>query len=889
MAGEGRGCCDTHLAHPRMPRASRSASRFTLFAEAALAALVVVCPLALGGAAGWLLGPLVLLSGAAAVLAAIGAKRQGQSLRVPLLAVPLAMGAGLCAVQLVPLPAGVLRLLSPEAAALREFALVPLGLERARPVSLDPSATWRELAKHLAYLLAFLATVQVTRSRGSRERLLAVVVFTGAGLTVVGLGHALLGVKSLFGLMLWMHARPTLVTPFGNPNHLAGFLALASTLGVGLTLTRGQRSRALPYALAAGVSGLGVVLSLSRGGIAFFAFGQALLALFLLRNRRASGEGAPPVWARSAAALLGLLGVLMVGAYAAADGLWAEARTADSVEKLRQSKVALWPMLADAARAFPVLGMGRGAFEAAFPRYQSEPNPNTFTHPENAVLQVAAELGALGLVLLAVAVWGFLRLLRREGLETVDLAALAGVAALALHDLFDFSLELPACAVAALVALGAVARPRERAVEEKAWCARPSGAVLGTGLALTALALVALVPGRHRLGDAEAELARLVTSGASAREVHARGLALVDLHPSDYLLYRLVASAHAARGREGAGEALALVNRALYLAPLDASSHRVAARALLALGRSAQGFLEYRLAHEAGDATVLLGEALPHAETLASLTVLTPRSPATAVRLLDALVNTPGRLALALDYSGWAREQFAGQPEAAALWAREARLRILRGDLETAEAARAQVERLAPDALDTHLLRADVLRAQGKREEALRALEQLLARFPGNVALSFQLAAQQLDAGLTRRAKDTLQALAPFITDYAQRARLLAMEAACLEREGLLSHALERRQTAARLVPGADAFFAVARTQEALRRYDAAARSVHEGMRHLPVGARAEAQAWVSRLEGAERERVDSRRKTLSEDPREAELEYLLRGPGVDGEARDAR
>ncbi|NVJ19007.1 O-antigen ligase family protein [Myxococcus sp. AM010] len=870
-----------------MPRASRSASRFTLFAEAALVALVVVCPLALGGAAGWLLGPLVLLSGAAAVLAAVGAKRQGQSLRVPLLAVPLAAGAGLCAVQLVPLPDGVLRLLSPEAAALREFALVPLGLERARPVSLDPSATWRELAKHLAYLLAFLAAVQVSRSRGSRERLLAAVVFTGAGLTAVGLVHALLGVRSLFGLMHWMHARPTLVTPFGNPNHLAGFLALASTLGVGLALTRAKQSRALPYAVAAGVSGLGVVLSLSRGGIAFFAFGQVLLALLLLRKRHASGEGAPPVWARSAAALLGLLGVLMVGAYTAADGLWAEARTADSVEKLRQSKVALWPMLADSARAFPLLGMGRGAFEAAFPRYQTQPNPNTFTHPENAVLQAAAELGALGLVLLGVAIWGFSRLLRREGLETVDLAALAGVAALALHDLFDFSLELPACAVAALVALGAVARPRERAVE-KAWCARPSAAALGTGGALTVVALVALVPGRHRLGDAEEELARLVTSGASAQDVHTRGLALVDRHPSDYLLYRLVASAHAARGREGAGEALALVNRALYLAPLDASSHRVAARALLALGRSAQGFLEYRLAHEAGDATVLLGEALPQAETLAALTVLTPRSPATTVRLLDALANTPGRLALALEYSGWAREHFAGQPEAAALWAREARLRILRGDLETAEAARAQVERLAPDALDTHLLRAEVLRAQGKREEALRALERLLARFPGDVALSFQLAAQQLDAGLTRRAKDTLKALAPFITDYAQRARLLAMEAACLEREGLLSHALERRQSAARLAPGAEAFFAVARTQEALRRYDAAARSVHEGMRHLPEGARAQARAWVSRLEGAERERVESRRRVLSDDPRAAELEYLLRGPDVDGEARDA-
>ncbi|MFP2962126.1 tetratricopeptide repeat protein, partial [Myxococcus sp. 1LA] len=421
------------------------------------------------------------------------------------------------------------------------------------------------------------------------------------------------------------------------------------------------------------------------------------------------------------------------------------------------------------------------------------------------------------------------------------------------------------------------------------WCGEAAGLALGTGLALTAVAAGGAGSGRHRVADAEAELVRLVTSGASAQEAHARGLALVDRHPSDYLLYRLMASAHAARGRDGAGEALALVNRALYLAPLDARSHRVAARALLALGRSGQGFLEYRLAHEAGDATVLLGEALPQAESLASLTALTPESPATAVRLLDSLANTPGRLELALVYSAWTRERFEGSPEAAALWAREARLQIRQGALEVAEAAWARVEQVAPDALETHLLRAEVLRAQGRREEALHALERLLARFPGNVALSFQLAAQQLDAGLTRRAKGTLQALAPFITDYAQRARLLAMEAACLEREGLLSHALERRQTAARLAPGADAFFAVARTQEALRRYDAAARSVHEGMRHLPAGARAEARAWVARLEGAEREQVEARRKALSDDPRAAELESLLRGPDVDGEARDAR
>ncbi|WP_163990500.1 O-antigen ligase family protein [Pyxidicoccus caerfyrddinensis] len=872
-----------------MSSSHRGTSRFTLLAEAALASLVVLGPVALGGAARWVLWPLVALSGAAAVLAAVGARRQGQSLRFPLLAVPLAAGAVLCAVQLLPLPAAVLDVLSPEAAALRDFALAPMGLDGARPVSLDPPATWRELAKHVAYLLCFLAAVQVCRARPSRERLLAVLAFTGAALVVVGLGHALLGVQSLFGVLPWVDARPTLVTPFGNPNHLAGFLGLASTVALGLALTTRPRSRALPYALAAGAGGLGVVLTLSRGGIAFFVFGQALLAVLLLRRRRETTGRAPPVWARSAAALLGLLAVLAVGAYTAADRLWAEARSADSVEELRHSKVGLWPMMARTARAFPVLGMGRGAFEAAFPRYQSEPNPNTFTHPENAVLQGAVELGVPGLLLLAVAAWGFARLLRRQGLDALELAALSGVAALALHDLFDFSLELPACAVAALVVLGAVARPRERgrAGAAKPGCVKPSAWVLGTGVALTGLALVALVPGRHHLSDAEAELAGLVTARAPESDVRARGLTLIDRHPSDYLLYRLVASAYAARGPEVAGEALAFINRALYLSPHDAVAHRVAARALLELGRRSQGFLEYRLAYEAGDLSVLQGEALRRVRSLEDLAALTPDAPEVAVRLLDSLGNTPGRLGAALAYSGWAREHFEGRAGQAALWAREARLRLRKSELPAAEAACAEVERLEPEALDTHLLRAEVLRAQGRRDDALQTLERLLARFPGHVELSFTLASQQLDAGLTRRAKDTLQAVSPFLTDYAQRARLLSMEASCLEREGLLSRAVELRQTAARLVPGPDAWFAVARTQEALRRYDAAARSVHEGLRLLPAGSRKEAEAWAARLEAEERTRVDTRRKELADDPHAQELQHLLGNTGGASEAAE--
>lgn len=865
-----------------MPPASRHTSRFSLGAEVALAGLIVLGPLALGGAASWVQGPLVGLSALAALLAGVGARRQGHALHAPLLAVPLLAGAVLCLVQLLPLPSALLSVLSPEAAALREFALVPLGLTSARPISLDPPATWRELAKHLAYALTFLAAVEVCRSRRSRQRLLGTLAFTGAAVALLGLLHSLLGLTQWLGLRAYTHAQPPLVTPFGNPNHLAGFLGLSATVGLGLALSSERRERSMLFAVAALLSGAGVLLSLSRAGILFFLFGQGLLAVWVLRRRgerRSSEERAAPLWSTGTLALLVLGASVAVGGYVAWEKLAAEAASVDSVEELRHSKVDLWPMMAEAARAFPVLGMGRGAFEAAFPRYQTVPNPNTLTHPENAVLQLGAEFGVLGLGLLAVSVWGFARLLRRERLGRSELAVLAGVMALGLHNLFDFSLELPACAVAALVALATVARPEERegsSASAGTW-RLPAARGLGIAVGVALVAAVALVPGRHTLEAAETELAGLVKARAPLGEVRARALVLMDRHPADYVLYGLVGSAYAAGGKATAGEALAFINRALYLRPTDVASHRIAARALLALGHRGQAFLEYRLAHESGDEGVLVREALEQARTVEELQALTPDSATVVAELAMALASRPGRQEQALAWLTWARERFEGAPSASMLWEREARLRVGRGELGEAEALCAELERRAPEKPEASLLRADILRAQGRREEALQLLEKLVPRFPGRVELSFSLASQLLDAGLTRRAREVLQQASPFVTDYRQRAYLLTLEGACYEREGMLARALERYQTVARLVPAPDAHFRVARLQEALRHYGDAARAVREGLHLQPAGARGDGEAWVARLEAEEKRLLEERRQQWVGDPQKQGMEHLLR------------
>src|SRR5690606_21304063 len=126
---------------------------------------------------------------------------------------------------------------------------------------------------------------------------------------------------------------------------------------------------------------------------------------------------------------------------------------------------------------------------------------------------------------------------------------------------------------------------------------------------------------------AEAELVGLVQARAPLEQVRARALELIDRHPADYLLYAVAGSAYAPGGKATAGEALAFVSRALYLRPMEAASHRIAARVLLALGRRSQAFLEYRLAYESGDAQVLGREALRQARTLEELQALSPNEP----------------------------------------------------------------------------------------------------------------------------------------------------------------------------------------------------------------------------------------------------------------------
>jgi len=822
------------------PRAPRRPEPLRRGAELALLAGVAGPVLWLGGAPP---GAAVLAAlCCAAALALLVASDRGRLSVPPLAFIPLA-AAALCALQLVPLPPRLLALLSPPMGELQSFALAPLGLERWRPVSHDPSTTALALAGSLSAAAALIAAAGLCRSRRSRRLLAAGIGLAGVAVSLIGFGHELADAHSLFGIHRFQNSPLPFLTPFGNPNHLAAFATLATALLLGLAADAESRSWQVLWLGAAVATGASAFLSLSRGGIAFWCAGQAAVVLLVLRRK----PSRQLVSSRALPLVLALGAVALVAGYLAFDRLSSELAGLDSVEKLRTSKVELWPMFSRPALAAWLTGLGRGTFDLAFPRWQTAHSTLTFSfsYPENLVLQLATELGIPATLLLAgVAAWAMAKTFRADA-PPVVLAAWAGVGALVLHDLFDFALELPACATSAAVALGIASGPwmEQRQATLAPWRALPV-------LATAALAMVlALAQTRSTPAEAESQLAASALAQMAAPAHREQARSLVDRHPADAVLYRLAGWTEATRPGGQPRLALAWLNRALFLRPLDPDTHRVVARALFQLGAPQQALVEERLALESGaDTATVLNESLPRAPDAEALWALVGDTPAHVDVLVTALW-AKGRRDDARELLDRAVETFEGRPEAAALIVTAARLRLEAGDAAGALELLQQAERAGQEVA---LTRAGALVALGRRREAIQVLESAIARHPSDPELAFALAGNWLGENKPALARAALERLKPFLSGPGQRIQLLLAEAQTYRVEGRAVRALDLVQNAVRLAPTDPGLHhQAAELYESMQRPDEALREVEAAVRLSEAPADAATVAWMERLRAA--------------------------------------
>ncbi len=352
-------------------------------------------------------------------------------------------------------------------------------------LSMDVEAT-RQTTTVLFILL--LALLLATSLLARREYLAHLPMF----LAGYGLVLALFGLIQYFswdGRFFWWRQTTDLVTapfgPFVAHNHFAGYMELLLPIPIAFVILQVGRIEArIFYGFAAALMGGAAIASLARGGfISLFAQLIFLAAAtpFISHQGRHSGRHdishARSHRRKPTKVAAPLIAVMVITVAIGASIYWIGLEPV--INRITQGKIVatdakedsflvsrgwIWRDTITMIRAHLVPGVGLGAFETAFPIYSQSDGSLQIGQAHNDYLQLVAEAGVLGVVLL---LW-FLGIVLSQtfrGMQVSDplLAALAlgcggSIVGMMVHSIFDFNLQLPSHALLLVMLTAVLAR-----------------------------------------------------------------------------------------------------------------------------------------------------------------------------------------------------------------------------------------------------------------------------------------------------------------------------------------------------------------------------------------------------------------------------------------------
>lgn len=351
---------------------------------------------------------------------------------IRLLVVCAALFVGLAVVQLVPLPHGVMKLIAPHTAALREYyAAGPLA---AAPLSLNPSAGLGELTRLFAFLAVFLVSAFHFQKPGSIRRFTQMMVIFGFVLAVFSILQKATGSTRIY----WLRELTAGGTPFGpfvNRNHFAGFIGMLVPLGLGAALSSGMREKKILYGFMSVIMAVSLFLSLSRGGVIGFFGGIAAFAFMMTVS---SKEKKLP-WAVGLFLLVLFSYLIYLGISPVIDRFY-------HTDISQEDRLVVWSSTLRAFGDFWLLGSGLGTFVNVYPLYASIPLQALYDHAHNDYLELLLETGIAGvLIVLCAAVILATALVRspKQGHAGITRASLvAALLSMLVHSIFDFNLHI---------------------------------------------------------------------------------------------------------------------------------------------------------------------------------------------------------------------------------------------------------------------------------------------------------------------------------------------------------------------------------------------------------------------------------------------------------------
>ena len=345
---------------------------------------------------------------------------------------------------------------------LRTVGAGSVSVDVAQALSLDPHATRLVLIQLSTLFVYFSATLVFTDTPHRLHILVRTIMIFGFCLAIFGLTQSFTSPTKVY----WIRelSQSTAFGPFINRHHFAGYMELTIALPLGLLFAGAiEKEKRLLYGFAAGLMGVALVMTSSRGGIISLV---AQVFFFVLvtslwkpetehkRSRRSRFKGGLLKIGLGFGLIIGLLiGVLILG------GEFSLTRFIDSVntDDPTTGRSHFWSVTLDIIRAHPWLGTGLGAFGVIYTHYDNRNGLFRLEQAHNDYLQVFSDGGVIGAALALCFVvllfrGAFVRIKTKDTFRRgVVLASIGGCFAVLVHSMFDFTLHTTSNALLFLV------------------------------------------------------------------------------------------------------------------------------------------------------------------------------------------------------------------------------------------------------------------------------------------------------------------------------------------------------------------------------------------------------------------------------------------------------
>lgn len=429
-------------------------SAFTLFLFG-----LIFSPLAFGTTEQWSLVVLELITGAAFILFFVSIwSDKGDVLKVPGL-LPIVLLFGLMSLQLLPLPASIVKLISPGAYEVYSPILSLSEDSGWISFSVNKRATLHEMLRIGTYCLMYILTVQLLSYPDKLRSATNMVVFLAAAVAFLAIIQNVSSPDKIF----WMRRVPENSHPFGpwvNPNQFAGYIELLCPLAFALFLFykprvsgyESWREKFVSFFTVPGIHfhfflGFGMVLmvlsvfvSLCRGGI-LSVIVAGVVFIFLVKWKF-PGRGKTTFLFISVC-------ILLATSWFGWDIILSEFNKGfDQEGNLSDGRLTLWSDTLEIIKNFPALGAGFGSFLFIYPLYKTISGSLIYNHAHNDYLELLTDGGVLGFVLAAWFVlavlfhgWKMVRVRRDRYAVLVGIGCISGIIALLAHSITDFNMH----------------------------------------------------------------------------------------------------------------------------------------------------------------------------------------------------------------------------------------------------------------------------------------------------------------------------------------------------------------------------------------------------------------------------------------------------------------